>query len=196
MGSSSSKPAADHVWKASGPVGVSQDVVDSLAHSNEVSSVQLATTTNCRQAPYSIPATKSESPPSLTDQHTPQSDTSRAQRLELLIQSRVASELQKLSTQESDAIKAAREKASQVGSDEEPKGDRKAVSAEVEKLRARLDNRKQLRPLPDYVESAKGEVVKCLMENDRRPLDCWKEVEAFREGVLRMEREWVEKVVR
>ncbi|KAI1258919.1 DUF1690-domain-containing protein [Xylariaceae sp. FL1019] len=159
MGSSSSKPAADHVWKAPGPVAVSQDIVDSLAHSNE-------------------------------------SDTSRAQRLELLIQSRVASELNKLSKDESDALKAAREKASEVGSNEEPKGDRKAVSAEVETLRARLDKRKQLRPLPDYVESAKGEVTKCLMENDRRPLDCWKEVEAFKEGVLRMEREWVEKVVR
>ncbi|RYC63124.1 hypothetical protein CHU98_g3078 [Xylaria longipes] len=42
MGSSSSKPAGDsHTWKASSPVGVSQDVVDSL-HTNRESDVSRA----------------------------------------------------------------------------------------------------------------------------------------------------------
>ena len=46
------------------------------------------------------------------------------------------------------------------------------------------------------VEKAKSEVVKCLRENDRRPLDCWKEVENFKNEVRRLEGVWVEKIVR
>jgi altered-inheritance-of-mitochondria protein 13 len=46
------------------------------------------------------------------------------------------------------------------------------------------------------VEKARDEVVKCLRENDRRPLDCWREVEKFKEEVRRVEDKWVEKVVR
>lgn len=69
------------------------------------------------------------------------------------------------------------------------------MSKEVEALRARLEGRKKVRGIPDSVEAARGEVVRCLREHDRRPLDCWREVEAFREEVRRLERGWVEKVV-
>jgi altered-inheritance-of-mitochondria protein 13 len=162
MGSSSSKPAGDsHTWKASSPVGVSHDVVDSLQSSRE-------------------------------------SDLSRAQNLELAVQSRVSEELKKLLAQESEALKAMLGKASEITDKEtaEAQGDRQIVSAEVEALRARLYKRKQLRPLPESVEKARSEVVKCLLENDRRPLDCWQEVESFKEEVRRLEKNWVDKVVR
>ncbi|KAI1755746.1 hypothetical protein F4782DRAFT_366787 [Xylaria castorea] len=163
MGSSSSKPAGDsHTWKASSPVGVSQDVVDSL-HTNR------------------------------------ESDVSRAQHLELAVQARVSEELKKLSTQESGALRSTLQKASEMTDGEaaqQVQGDRRTVSSEVEALRARLDKRKQLRPLPQTVEKARGDVVRCLLENDRRPLNCWEEVEAFREEVRRLEKSWVDKVVR
>lgn len=58
-----------------------------------------------------------------------------------------------------------------------------------------MEGRKKLRDVDEGVEKAKNEVVKCLRENDRRPLDCWKEVEAFKKEVRRMEGTWVEKVV-
>ncbi|KAI1779018.1 DUF1690-domain-containing protein [Hypoxylon cercidicola] len=163
MGSSSSKPEANqssHVWKASSPVGISHDVLESLQSSTET-------------------------------------DTTRAQTLELAVQARVASELRKLEAQESAALKAAQAKTEElvpVKDDDGNKG-RETVSKEVEALRARLDKRKQLKPLPDAVEQARGEVVRCLRENDRRPLDCWKEVEAFRDEVRRLEKSWVDKVV-
>ncbi|KAI0454063.1 hypothetical protein F5B21DRAFT_477275 [Xylaria acuta] len=164
MGSSSSKPAGDsHTWKASSPVGVSQDVVDSL-HTNR------------------------------------ESDVSRAQNLELAVQGRVSEELKKLSAQEGAALKSTLQKASEITDREaaaaQVQGDRQAVSAEVEALRARLHKRKQLRPLPESVEKARGDVVRCLLENDRRPLNCWEEVEAFKEEVRRLEKSWVDKVVR
>ncbi|KAI1405163.1 DUF1690-domain-containing protein [Hypoxylon fuscum] len=165
MGSSSSKPEAvgsSHVWKASSPVGISHDVVESLQSSSET-------------------------------------DTTRAQTLELAVQARVASELRKLEAQESAALKAAQDKITELvpvdEADPRQQLGRDAVSKEVEALRARLHKRKQLKPLPDAVEQARGDVVRCLRDNDRRPLDCWKEVEAFREEVRRLEKSWVEKVV-
>lgn len=113
------------------------------------------------------------------------------------MQARVSSELRKLEAQESAALKAAQSKIEELVPvrDEDKQKGRESVSKEVEALRARLDKRKQLKPVPDSVEQARGDVVRCLRENDRRPLDCWKEVEAFREEVRRLEKGWVEKVV-
>jgi altered-inheritance-of-mitochondria protein 13 len=46
------------------------------------------------------------------------------------------------------------------------------------------------------VEKAKSEVVRCLRENDRKPLDCYREVERFRAEVRRLESVWVDNVIR
>ena len=70
-----------------------------------------------------------------------------------------------------------------------------AVSKEVEALRTKLEGRKKVRELPEAVETARSEVVRCLRENDRRPLDCWREVERFKEEVRRLEGAWVDKVI-
>ena len=72
---------------------------------------------------------------------------------------------------------------------------RHRVSREVEALRAKLESRRKIRELPESVETARSEVVRCLRENDRRPLDCWREVERFKEEVKRFEDRWTEKVV-
>lgn len=115
------------------------------------------------------------------------------------MQARVAEELKKLSSQESEALAAAQKKASEItdaDAKKEAGNSRQAVSKEVEALRERLDKRKQLRELPASVEKSRSEVVQCLIANDRRPLNCWKEVESFKEEVRRLEKEWVEKVVR
>lgn len=67
---------------------------------------------------------------------------------------------------------------------------------EVQELRKKLEQRKKLTDINESVEKAKSEVVRCLRENDRRPLDCYKEVEKFKEEVRKMEGIWVEKIVR
>lgn len=115
------------------------------------------------------------------------------------MQARVASELKKLREQESAAVREALERASEASAQEqaqEQSKGRREVSAEVAALRARLDGRRQLRTLPDSVENARADVVRCLADNDRRPLDCWREVDAFKEEVRRLEKEWVDRVVR
>jgi altered-inheritance-of-mitochondria protein 13 len=73
---------------------------------------------------------------------------------------------------------------------------REAVQNDVKELRKKLEQRKKLTAVDEGVEKAKSEVVKCLRENDRRPLDCWKEVENFKNEVRRLEGVWVEKIVR
>jgi altered-inheritance-of-mitochondria protein 13 len=73
---------------------------------------------------------------------------------------------------------------------------REAVQNDVKELRKKLEGRKKLADVDEGVEKAKSDVVRCLRENDRRPLDCWKEVEKFKEEVRRLEGVWVEKIVR
>ena len=45
------------------------------------------------------------------------------------------------------------------------------------------------------VEISKEKVVQCLRINDRRPLDCWKEVEGFKMEVARLEERFLSGVV-
>lgn len=70
------------------------------------------------------------------------------------------------------------------------------VQNEIEGLRRKLQERKRLEQPDQGVEDAKVRVVECLRVNDRRPLDCWKEVEAFKKEVGRLEKEFVERTVR
>jgi MICOS complex subunit MIC19 len=70
------------------------------------------------------------------------------------------------------------------------------VQNDVTELRKKLERRKKLAAVDEGVDKAKSEVVKCLRANDRKPLDCYKEVEKFKEEVRRLESVWVENVIR
>lgn len=70
------------------------------------------------------------------------------------------------------------------------------MQKDVSELRKKLEQRKKIAELDENVESAKQDVTKCLRDHDRRPLDCWKEVETFKTEVRRLEGAWVEKIVR
>lgn len=83
-----------------------------------------------------------------------------------------------------------------VAREEARKGQSSAkVFEELEKLRKGLDERKKLRDMPREVERAREDLVSCLRKNDRRPLDCWKEVELFKESVSKMEEEFIGRVL-
>jgi MICOS complex subunit MIC19 len=69
------------------------------------------------------------------------------------------------------------------------------VQSQLDQLKAQLSQRKVLKELPKDVEKARGDVVNCLRVNDRRPLDCWKEVEVFKAAVRRLEEDFVSKVL-
>jgi MICOS complex subunit MIC19 len=69
------------------------------------------------------------------------------------------------------------------------------VLKEIEALKEKLGQRKQLREVDKDVERAKEDVVSCLRLNDRRPLDCWQEVKIFKDQVAKMEGKFVERVM-
>ncbi|KAK1782759.1 hypothetical protein QBC45DRAFT_192603 [Copromyces sp. CBS 386.78] len=131
-------------------------------------------------------------------QSSPETDISRQQTLELQVQARVAEELKRLRAAEAAKLQETLTSSSQSTEQQQQQENdvsRQKVNKEVEALRAKLEERRKVRELPESMETARGEVVRCLRENDRRPLDCWKEVEAFKEEVRRLERGWVDKVV-
>ncbi|PHH91141.1 hypothetical protein CDD83_1518 [Cordyceps sp. RAO-2017] len=129
-------------------------------------------------------------------QSSPETDASRARLVEQHVQARVADELKRLRQRESEALRRAHDTiASQADGGADADGpSRYTVGKEVEELRHKLEQRKQLRPLPESVDRARADVVRCLRDNDRRPLDCWQEVENFKAEVKRLEKGWVEKV--
>lgn len=175
---------------------MSSDLLESLQSSTEVSpkpDVHLSPQRERRRRIHLSPQTALTR--ALRQQ---QVDASRAQALELQIQTRVAAELARLQEREAAALKEARDKVSEAAEAAKGAGDasRHAVSKEVEALRARLEGRRRtVREVPASVEKARGDVVRCLRENDRRPLDCYKEVEAFKEEVRKLEKNWVDRVV-
>ena len=66
---------------------------------------------------------------------------------------------------------------------------RAKVQEEIEKLKGKLKERQLKADIvkDEEVDKAKKKMVACLRVNDRRPLDCWKEVETFKNEVGRLE---------
>lgn len=66
---------------------------------------------------------------------------------------------------------------------------RVSVQKEIDGLKKKLQERKMREDVvgDKGVEKAKEQVANCLRINDRRPLDCWKEVEEFKREVGRLE---------
>lgn len=71
-----------------------------------------------------------------------------------------------------------------------------SVQQEIMDLRQKLEQRKQVEKPSPEVEKAKESLVQCLRVNDRRPLDCWQEVEHFKREVGKLEQAFVQKVGR
>jgi altered-inheritance-of-mitochondria protein 13 len=150
-----------------------------------------------------------------------QTDSTRSKQQELQYQERLTAELEKVRDQETQNFS----KFSETLSNETPEADngpslvekiqdatsssstlaekqrqkdmsRNSVTKEIEQLKAKLEQRKKLEQADQDVTKAKEAVVACLRQNDRRPLDCWKEVEAFKQEVGRLEKDFVQKTIR
>ncbi|KAJ4416913.1 hypothetical protein N0V82_006463 [Gnomoniopsis sp. IMI 355080] len=128
-------------------------------------------------------------------QSSSETDASRAQLIESQIQARVATELRKLHDEETSRLSSLLAKVADETAPESTPTSRHKASKEIEELERKLQTRKLVKEVPESVEISRSEVVRCLRENDRRPLDCWKEVQAFKEEVRRLEKGWVERVI-
>lgn len=149
-----------------------------------------------------------------------QTDSTRSRQQELQYQERLTAELERLREQEaqnfskySETLSDEPEQSSQPGlveklsdatsskatlAEKQRQKDmsRNSVTEEVEELRKKLANRKKLEQVDADVGKAKDAVIACLRANDRRPLDCWKEIETFKKEVGRLEKDFVEKTIR
>jgi altered-inheritance-of-mitochondria protein 13 len=186
MGSGNSKPAegiSQHVFSSDTPVRFSNELVDSL-------------------------------------QKNTQTDSTRSKTQELQYQTRLTAELEKLRDQETTHLSNLTDSVSaEIDAPSEPSlteklGDavsssatlaekqrkkdmsRDSVTKEIEALKKKLEARKKIDQVDPSVTKAKEEVVTCLRLHDRRPLNCWKEVETFRKEVGRLEQQFVEKTIR
>ena len=74
---------------------------------------------------------------------------------------------------------------------------RAKVQGEIDALKEKLERRKLRDDVVNdkAVEKAKSDVVTCLRINDRRPLDCWQEVETFKKEVSRLEKQFLGRVL-
>ncbi|EEH16401.2 hypothetical protein PABG_06488 [Paracoccidioides brasiliensis Pb03] len=135
-------------------------------------------------------------------------DSTRAQTLELHIQNRIAAELERIRARESQTLADLEKRlaedssspsasAASTNTDGTPVQELSSarVRQEISSLSAKLAERRKVRELDEGVEKARGDLVRCLKGNERRPLDCWREVEGFKREVGRLEKKWVESVV-
>ena len=74
---------------------------------------------------------------------------------------------------------------------------RDKVQKEIDTLKEKLGKRQLREDVVNdkAVEKAKAEVVSCLRINDRKPLDCWQEVETFKKEVGRLEGQFLGRVL-
>ncbi|TGZ83832.1 DUF1690-domain-containing protein [Ascodesmis nigricans] len=137
-----------------------------------------------------------------TLENSSESDSTREKALELHIQNRVAAELRRLEERESEILASLEQQQQQdvvggvVGEEAgEQTLDRNKVNRELEALRERLQELPRVRELEKEMSAARKSVVQCLRKNETRPLDCWKEVEEFKEQTRRLEKAFVVRTV-
>ncbi|CAF9911095.1 hypothetical protein IMSHALPRED_009923 [Imshaugia aleurites] len=186
MGSGSSKPApssTQHVFSSETPVRFSQDLVNALQASPETDSTRAKDLESHIQSRVAAELAR-------LDART----TQELKDLEARISSAPDSTTESTNT---PSTTIPDQTASSGGPDHKAKaeGDRTRdlskvkVQEEIEKLKGKLKQRQLKEDImkDKEVNHAKERVVACLRLNDRRPLDCWKEVETFRREVGRLE---------
>ncbi|KAK6508059.1 hypothetical protein TWF506_010167 [Arthrobotrys conoides] len=127
-------------------------------------------------------------------QQSPESDATRKLLSSLDVQKRVTDELQRLQNKE-DQISKAMDQQIATEAEEDPHLNRSSVSRSITALSQKLNNESRPIDQSEVVKRAETAVVRCLRLNDRRPLDCWKEVEEFKREVTRLESAFVNKIV-
>ncbi|KAG9638190.1 hypothetical protein KCU64_g13898, partial [Aureobasidium melanogenum] len=146
-------------------------------------------------------------------------DSTRSRNLELQIQQRVTAELERIREEEAQRLAQYTERLTPSSDDQSSSSDdstlkekissaltpsssqhkdrsNDSVSKEVAQLRSKLERRKKLEQTDPAVEKAKEGLVQCLRVNDRRPLDCWEQVEAFKAEVAKLEQKFVDRALR
>ena len=199
-GQSSPNESTKHVFTSATPINFSPELIDSLQNSSETNS------TRAKSLDLHIAQRVQEELEKIQKNETSKLEAARQKIVDESLKQDSRQNKgkggggKKESLLELQNISAKDLLPSAVGGESKEEKDRKAAStqkvqAEIEKLKKQLGQRKVVKELPKEVERAREGVVSCLRLNDRRPLDCWKEIEVFKREVKKMEDEYVSKVL-
>ncbi|KAL5434816.1 hypothetical protein PMIN07_010026 [Paraphaeosphaeria minitans] len=192
MGAENSKPSSDvsqHVFSSDTPVRFSNGLVDSLQKNTQTDS------TRSKQQELQYQQRLTAELETLREKEAQNlSDMSKTLDVEQPSEpTSLSDRLSDVTDQISDATSSS---ASLAEKRRQQDMSNSSVTKEIEALRKKLDTRKKLEQADPQVNKAKDDVAACLRLHDRRPLDCWKEVEIFKKEVGRLERDFVEKTIR
>ncbi|KAF2479412.1 hypothetical protein BDY17DRAFT_327385 [Neohortaea acidophila] len=194
MGNGGSKQE-QHVFNADAPVRFSQNVVDSLQNSAETDSTraqdyELKIQSRVNSELKKLRDEQSRKLADLTSSLSSSSSSSDTKNDSPL--SKVLPDKETITSHLSSPFSSSNDTSSK----DSTSRSHDSVQKEIMTLRAKLDARKKLEKPSKEVEKAKEELVRCLRTKDRRPLDCWEEVEAFKAEVGKLERAFVERAGR
>merc|ERR1711939_14464 len=207
MGSGSSKPE-QHIFNADAPVSFSQNVLNSLQTNPE------SDTTRARTAELKVQHrvnaelqrirdTQAQQLEQLTASLTTSADDTTIPSTTAHITSEPSKDPTSLAYhlsspfyQDHSGITNATSTAHTLDTPLDSGRSHASVAREIMDLKTKLEQRKRSDKASPEVEKAKESMVQCLRLNDRRPLDCWQEVEQFKREVGRLERGFVDKVGR
>ncbi|MCJ1363761.1 hypothetical protein MMC16_002870 [Acarospora aff. strigata] len=192
MGSGASKTSpqsSQHVFASETPVRFSQELVDSLQASTETDltrekTLELHIQSRVAEELQRLEARESQILKDLEDKISSTSDSTTE-----------STNVPSTTTPDQSHDHGGKDHHAKTDSDKLRNLGRESIQREIDQLREKLDGRKKIEPLDRGLEKAKDDVVKCLRTNDRRPLDCWREVEAFKREVGRLEKSFVDKVI-
>ncbi|MCJ1289073.1 hypothetical protein MMC34_000605 [Xylographa carneopallida] len=190
--SKSSSPSTQHVFASDTPVRFSQELIDALQASPETDStrakdLELHIQSRVNAELSRLEAEQARALRELEDQisATPDATTETSHTPS---QPGVPNQ---------SASKGGRDHGAKADGDKVRDLGRQSVQKEIEDLRQKLKQRKLREDIigDKAVEKAKQDMVTCLRLNDRRPLDCYKEVEAFKMEVGRLEKDFLGRIL-
>nr|POE79494.1 micos complex subunit mic19 [Quercus suber] len=196
MGNGGSKPE-QHTFNADAPVRFSQSVIDSLQRSPDTDStraqqtelkIQTRVNSELQRLRDTQDKQLSELTSSLTTNPPPESDSPNSESPR--DSNSLAFHLSSPFYQDHSSKKGTAETAADSGRSHD------SVQKEIMDLKAKLEERKKTEKATPEVETAKEKLVQCLRTNDRRPLDCWQEVETFKAEVGKLEKAFIAKAGR
>ncbi|CAE6503629.1 unnamed protein product [Rhizoctonia solani] len=167
MGSQQSSPSGSQVvYSNETPIQFSKDVINQLADN--------------RDSPNPAPE-RQQALDAVVKQRI-QSEMKRLQDAEALVQADIEAALER---ENLDREKQVAE-ADSVGSSEELRNELEEVQKRADRFKSRL----ALEHAPEVKESH-AKLLACYRNNSDRPLDCWEEVQHFKEAVSKLEKDFV-----
>lgn len=114
-----------------------------------------------------------------------ESDYTRTQYTEKHIQDEVANELRKIEQESAKALKEAFNKLpeSESNNNNNTNTDGNSLRQKLDELKSKLDSRPAPQQLGKEISNTREQLVKCFKDNKDKPLNCWDEVQKFKESV-------------